>query len=83
MHQIQVSFQGFGEIQPLLIQPSSVIVAINSTVEVILSELLKQQPHLSAALERCACAVGDEMLLRDATLDHDCTLVLLSPVAGG
>ncbi len=83
MHNIIIEFQGFGAIQQILEQPSSVIVPVNSSVHDILEQLLLKQPQVSAEVERCACAVGDEMLLRSAIIEHSCTLVLLSPVAGG
>ena len=34
-------------------------------------------------LERCACAIGEDIVSRQMLLNHDSTLVMLSPVAGG
>jgi sulfur carrier protein ThiS len=34
-------------------------------------------------LERCACAVGEDIIPRQTALTQDSILVLLSPVAGG
>ncbi|WP_320076712.1 MoaD/ThiS family protein [Acinetobacter haemolyticus] len=35
------------------------------------------------ALEKCACAIGEDIVPRQSILKEDTQLVLLSPVAGG
>lgn len=53
------------------------------TVADALAVLGQSQPALRDPLERCACAVGDALVLRDAALAPGMRLALLPPVAGG
>jgi len=53
------------------------------TVADALAVLGQQQPSLREPLERCACAVGDALVLRNAALAPGMRLALLPPVAGG
>jgi molybdopterin synthase sulfur carrier subunit len=40
-------------------------------------------PEAKTLIERCACAVGEDIIPRHFVIEHAMTLVLLSPVAGG
>lgn len=53
------------------------------TLEAALAQLAEARPELTAALGRCACAVGDRLILRRELLHDDTRIALLPPVAGG
>lgn len=81
---LHIEIQGFGEIQRAISQPFFLEIEQPSIrVKDIFEQLTVQFPHAVQALERCACAVDDQMLSRHSELTQSCTLVLLSPVAGG
>ncbi|MEX0374883.1 MoaD/ThiS family protein [Spiribacter pallidus] len=52
-------------------------------IEQVLQALVETYPGLAPHLPRVACAVGDTMRSRQATIAPDETLVLLPPVSGG
>ncbi|MEX0450234.1 MoaD/ThiS family protein [Spiribacter sp. 218] len=52
-------------------------------IEQVLQALVETYPDLAPHLPRVACAVGDTMRSRQATIAPDETLVLLPPVSGG
>ena len=52
-------------------------------VSEVLNQLLSLYPDIQPMLERCACAIGEDIISRQNVLNRDSTLVLLSPVAGG
>ncbi|WP_320076727.1 MoaD/ThiS family protein [Acinetobacter haemolyticus] len=45
--------------------------------------MVAQYPQVVQALEKCACAIGEDIVPRQSILKEDTQLVLLSPVAGG
>jgi sulfur carrier protein ThiS len=55
----------------------------NSLVADVLDQIKIRYPSASDLLERCACAIGEDIVARQSRLAQDSTLVLLSPVAGG
>lgn len=61
----------------------AVQVASAATVGDALSALQREYPKLHDAIERCACAVGDAIVRRQAALPVDSPIVLLPPVSGG
>lgn len=83
MSVVQVTIEGYGAIQRQL--PSKLILDYPSEVLVsdVLEKIVKQYPEAQKALDRCACAIGEDIIARQTMLKTDCTLVLLSPVAGG
>ena len=48
-----------------------------------LTQLAEQLPQIHDNLERCACAVGDQLVHRDLIIQDTMTIALLPPVAGG
>lgn len=54
-----------------------------NTVGDALQVLQEKYPQLSAAIERCACAVGDAIVHRQTLLPVGGAIVLLPPVSGG
>ncbi len=55
----------------------------NSLITDVLDQIKMRYPSASDLLERCACAIGEDIVARQSRLAQDSTLVLLSPVAGG
>ena len=80
---VHVTIEGYGAIQRQL--PSQLVLEYSSEILVgdILAEIVGQYPDAQKALDRCACAIGEDIVTRQTVLKNDCTLVLLSPVAGG
>ncbi|NKG37714.1 MoaD/ThiS family protein [Acinetobacter johnsonii] len=80
---IRVKIEAFGAIERQL--PPNIMLQCepDSSVTVILKDLVAQYPDVHTVLERCACAIGEDIIPRQTILSRDCTLVLLSPVAGG
>ena len=81
--QMTVKIECFGAIERLL--PSDLTLQCES--EMMLSDVLdyvvRAYPHAGNMLERCACAIGEDIIPRQTLLTSDSTVVLLSPVAGG
>ena len=83
MSGIQITIEGYGAIQRQLPQPLVLDCPNDILVKDVLDEIVLKFPQSKTALERCACAMGEDIIARQTTLNQDCTLVLLSPVAGG
>ena len=80
---IRVKIEAFGAIERQLPPNLMLQCEPDSSVTVVLKDLVAQYPAVHTLLERCACAVGEDIIPRQTILSRDCTLVLLSPVAGG
>ncbi|MEQ1108488.1 MoaD/ThiS family protein [Acinetobacter seifertii] len=80
---IQIKVEAFGAIEKLLPQNLSLVCPSHILVKDVLDEIVSLHPESIKAMEKCACAIGDNVITRQATLSEPCTLVLLSPVAGG
>jgi molybdopterin converting factor small subunit len=83
MQQIKIKIEAFGAVERQLPQNLEIICSPNSTVSEVLDRVTQQYPAASAMIERCACAIGEDIISRQSKLNSDSTLVLLSPVAGG
>ncbi len=83
MPQIKIKIEAFGAVERQLPQNLEIICSANSTVSDILDQVTQQCPAAFAMIERCACAIGEDIIPRQSKLNSDSTLVLLSPVAGG
>lgn len=83
MPQIKIKIEAFGAVERQLPQNLEIICSPNSTVSDILDQVTQQCPAAFAMIQQCACAMGEDIILRQSKLDSDSTLVLLSPVAGG
>mgnify|MGYP006382326145 FL=1 len=83
MPQIKIKIEAFGAVERQLPQNLEIICSPNSTVSDILDRVTQQYPAASTMIERCACAIGEDIIPRQSKLNSDSTLVLLSPVAGG
>jgi len=80
---IRVKIEAFGAIERQLPPNLMLQCEPDSSVTVGLKGLVAQYPDVLTVLERCACAIGEDIISRQTILSRDCTLVLLSPVAGG
>lgn len=80
---IRVKIEAFGAIERQLPPNLTLQCEPDSSVTVVLKGLVAQYPDVHTVLERCACAIGEDIIPRQTILSRDCTLVLLSPVAGG
>ena len=80
---IHIKIETFGEIERQI--PADLSLQCESEVQVsaVLNQLLSLYPDAEHMLERCACAIGEDIISRQNVLNGDSTLVLLSPVAGG
>ncbi|MFT4047633.1 MAG: MoaD/ThiS family protein [Solimonas sp.] len=58
-------------------------LAAPATLADALERLSATRPELAAALVRCACAIGDRLVLRREPLRGGERIALLPPVAGG
>ncbi|MDC5249423.1 MoaD/ThiS family protein [Acinetobacter baumannii] len=80
---IQIKVEVFGAIEKLLPENLLLVCPNHSLVKDVLDEIVLLHPESTKAMEKCACAIGDNVITRQTVLSEPCTLVLLSPVAGG
>ena len=80
---IRVKIEAFGAIERQLPPNLMLQCEPDSSVTVVLKDLVAQYPAVHTLLERCACAVGEDIIPRQTILSRDSTLVLLFSVAGG
>lgn len=80
---LKVKIACFGAVERLL--PNDLSFEFESEISItdILNNVVRAYPEASKILERCACAIGEDIIPRQTVLHVDSTLVLLSPVAGG
>ena len=83
MQTIDIKIEAFGAIERLLPKELAFEFAENQTIEEVLSHIVMLYPEATKAMDKCACAIGEDIVIRQTPLDQSCTLVLLSPVAGG
>ena len=80
---IHIKIEAFGAIERQI--PTDLNLQCESEIQVseVLNQLLSLYPDIQPMLERCACAIGEDIISRQNVSNRDSTLVLLSPVAGG
>ena len=83
MSQIRIRIEAFGAVERQLPQDLEIICKSQSTVSEVLNQVGQDYPDAFGMIERCACAIGEDIISRQTRLNQDSTLVLLSPVAGG
>lgn len=83
MQDIHIKIEAYGAIEKHLPAGLRLSCASNSLITDVLNQIKIRYPSASDLLERCACAIGEDIVARQSRLAHDSTLVLLSPVAGG
>lgn len=83
MQTIEIQIEAFGAIERLLPKTLAFEFSVDGTVKEALDYLVGMYPAATQAMEKCACAIGEDIVDRNTVLATSCTLVLLSPVAGG
>ena len=83
MQDIHIKIEAYGAIEKHLPAKLSLSSVPNSLIADVLDQIKMRYPSASDPLERCACAIGEDIVARQSRLAQDSTLVLLSPVAGG
>ncbi|WP_180124934.1 MoaD/ThiS family protein [Acinetobacter sp. YH12080] len=83
MSQITIKIESFGAIERLLPENLSLNCLAQQSIAEVLQQVTDQFPESFSMLERCACAIGEDIVPRQTALMRDSTVVLLSPVAGG
>jgi len=83
LHHIQIKIESYGAVERLLAHDIVISMQNNVLVKEVIDQLKELYPNASEMLDRCACAIADNIISRQEYLMNDCTLVLLSPVAGG
>ncbi|WP_180073830.1 MULTISPECIES: MoaD/ThiS family protein [unclassified Acinetobacter] len=83
MTHITIKIESFGAIERLLPENLSLTCFAQQSIAEVLQQVTDQFPESFSILERCACAIGEDIVPRQTALVQDSTVVLLSPVAGG
>jgi len=83
MSQITIKIEAFGAVERQLPANLEMICSPYSTVAQVLAQVGQEYPAAFTMIERCACAIGEDIISRQIQLSADSSLVLLSPVAGG
>ncbi|WP_425916913.1 MoaD/ThiS family protein [Acinetobacter sp. TSRC1-2] len=83
MPQIKIKIESFGAVERQLPAHLEIQCNPNTQVDEILAQIAQDYPAAFQLLERCACAIGEDIISRQTQFHADSTLVLLSPVAGG
>ncbi|MCL6233202.1 MoaD/ThiS family protein [Acinetobacter amyesii] len=83
MSQITIKIESFGAIERLLPENLILTCFAQQSIAEVLQQVTDQFPESFSMLERCACAMGEDIVPRQTALMQDSTVVLLSPVAGG
>ncbi|KXZ70323.1 MoaD/ThiS family protein [Acinetobacter venetianus] len=83
MQTIEIKIEAFGAIERLLPKALAFEFAADQQVQDVLTHIVGLYPDTAHAMEKCACAIGEDIVTRQVSLPTSCTLVLLSPVAGG
>lgn len=81
---MQITIEFYGVLEPICGAVHHVELSDDSiSVAAVLDELAARIPEVKPHLPRTACAVGDELVGREHSLNDGDTLVLLPPVSGG
>lgn len=83
MQELTIKIEAFGAVEKLLPQNLAFNVYVDTLVKDVIDQLKLQYPQASDMIDRCACAIEENIISRQDLLKHNCTVVLLSPVAGG
>ncbi len=83
MPQIKIKIEAFGAVERQLPENLEMTCSQYSTVAQVLAQVGQDYPAAFDMIERCACAIGEDIIPRQTQLSIDSRLVLLSPVAGG
>ena len=76
MQTIEIIIEAFGAIERLLPKELAFEFAENQTIEEVLSHIVMLYPEATKAMDKCACAIGEDIVIRQTPLDQSCNLVL-------
>ena len=80
----EIRFEFYGRLASLADRPSiDLATTFPIRLQDALTQLAEQFPQIHDNLERCACAVGDQLVHRDLLIHEQMIIALLPPVAGG
>jgi molybdopterin converting factor small subunit len=80
---MRVTVEFYGVLRQLTGVESLQLDTPDGTVASVLEQLCRQQPRLGEQLPRVACAIGNDLVRRDARLSEGSILALIPPVSGG
>lgn len=80
---IQIQIEAYGAVEKLLPSNLMILTPIHTDIGAALTQLTALYPEAKTLIERCACAIGEDIVPRHTPIQQATTLVLLSPVAGG
>lgn len=80
---IVIYIEAFGAVEREIDENLSFEFDAEIPIAQVLDCIAQAYPLAEEMLDRCACAVGEDIVPRQTVLKTDTTLVLLSPVAGG
>lgn len=64
---IQIKIEAFGAIEKLLPQNLSLVCPNHILVKNVLDEIVSLHLEYTQAMEKCACAIGDNVITREST----------------
>jgi sulfur-carrier protein len=80
---MRVTVEFYGVLRQVMGSDTLVVDADVETVGQVLDQLCLQQPQLAGQLPRVACAIGSDLVRREAHMTDGSTLALIPPVSGG
>lgn len=83
MRPITIQVESYGAVTRFLPAEFSLALQAPVAIDSVLAHVVKTYPQAEQAVSLCACAIEDEIVVRKKFIEQSCTLVLLSPVAGG
>ncbi|MCF9035326.1 MoaD/ThiS family protein [Acinetobacter nectaris] len=83
MEKITVIIESYGMVKTVLPSTLKIRCDRGEDINTILDKITEEYSNSAPFLEKCACAIGEDIISRETKLYKDSTLVFLSPVAGG
>ena len=80
---INIKIETYGAIQRFLPEDLNLQCASGCSVSELIKQVVHQYPEVDQLIERCACAIGEDVVSRATQISQDSVIALLSPVAGG
>lgn len=80
---ITIHIEAFGAVERQISENLSFQFDSEIQIAQVLDRIVEIYPQVVDMLDRCACALGEDIVPRQTRLTTNSTLVLLSPVAGG
>lgn len=83
MDRIEIKIAAFGALEKQIPQNISLNFSSEIYISDVIEQVIKRFPESAKLIDRCACALGEDIVPRQTLLTSNTTVVLLSPVAGG